>query len=186
MKHRLGSAAVVAALLLTVLPGVASADGDENSDRAYDLVRQAIALIVNSPDDMEMIVDKITDATEAKDPAGVDIGLVRLAKDAMGRSEQHKERPILLHQVRALLERSIGARVHTGTSDPVAIGHPAPATGVETGTVAAIDPLPGRGRLGGGDWVMLTLSVLVGLTGAAVSLRLRPRGLPHPGPGPTG
>ncbi len=44
-----GLTALVAALLLAVAPSPAWAHGDEESQRAYDLVRQAIALIVNTP-----------------------------------------------------------------------------------------------------------------------------------------
>jgi hypothetical protein len=174
VSYRYRTIAGLAALLLAVLPGVAWAHGDEGGERAYDLVRQAIALIVNTPDDMDAIADKINDAIEAEDTSDVQIPFVEQANMAMDAGD--------MHQTRALLEKAIGARVHTSTADPVPMGQPAPATGAETGTVAAIDSLPGRGDLGSRDWVMLTLSVLVLLGGFAVSTRLRPRNLPHPGP----
>ncbi len=84
-----------------------------------------------------------------------------------------------MHQVRARLEAAIGARVHTGNADPVPIGEPAPVTGEETGTVAAVDALPGRNALTGGDWVLVAVSALVGLVGIAASVRLRPH-VPRP------
>jgi hypothetical protein len=177
MTSRVGRlAAVVAALALalTFVPGTAAwAHGPEDTERAYDLVRQAIALIVSTPDDMDGIADKVNDAMEADDASGVQITLVKQAEQAMEAGD--------LHQTRALLEKSIGARVHTDASEPVPIGQPAPV-GADTGTVAAVDPLPGRDGVAGSDWIMLALSLLVGLGGIALSLQLRPRHLPHPGP----
>ncbi|MFD8495795.1 hypothetical protein [Amycolatopsis sp. NPDC059657] len=174
MKSRLALSAVLTVLLLAFVPAQAWAHGDEGTDRAYDLVRQAIALIVNTPDDMDAISDKINDAIGAKDPSNVQIPSVQQAKQAADGGD--------LHQARSLLEQSIGARVHTGVAEPVPIGQPAPVTGADTGTVAAIDELAGRGALNGGDWIMLAISVVVGLGGVVLSLRLRPRHLPHPGP----
>jgi hypothetical protein len=174
MTSRAGRlAAVVAALTLALVPGTAWAHGPDETERAYDLVRQAIALIVNTPDDMDGIADKVNDAIEAEDSSGVQITVVKQAEGAMEAGD--------LHQTRALLEKSIGARVHTDASEPVPIGQPA-AVGADTGTVAAVDAMPGRGDIAGSDWIMLALSVLVGVGGIALSIRLRPRHLPHPGP----
>ena len=103
MKHQIrGCAAgiVLMALLLVITP--ARAWADENEDRAYDLVRQAIALIVNTPADVDAISYKIDAALSAKDQSQVQIPLVQQAKDALARGN--------LHRVRALLEKSIGAR----------------------------------------------------------------------------
>jgi hypothetical protein len=186
MKHRLRVSAVLAVLLLAVVPGTAWAHGPEETNSAYDLVREAITLIVNTPDDMDSITDKINDAIEATDSSNVQIPLVQQAKQAAEGGD--------MHQVRTLLEQSIGARVHTEAAEPVPIGQPAPApaptpaaapaTDADKGKVAVLDPMPGRGELSGGDWVMLAISILVGLVGIALSLRLRPRHLPHPGPTP--
>ncbi len=166
-----GLTALVAALLLAVAPSPAWAHGDEESQRAYDLVRQAIALIVNTPGNHEAIEDKVNDALEAKDTSQVKLPLVEQAKQALEADD--------MHQVRARLEAAIGARVHTGNADPVPIGEPAPVTGEETGTVAAVDALPGRNALTGGDWVLVAVSALVGLVGIAASVRLRPH-VPRP------
>ena len=159
MKHQIrGCAAVIVlmALLLVITP--ARAWADENGDRAYDLVRQAIALIVNTPADVDAISDKIDAALSAKDQSQVQIPLVQQAKDALARGN--------LHRVRALLEKSIGAR--------------------GSGRIAAVEAMPGRGSLSGGDWVMLGLSVLVGVVGIVAAAVLRPRHLPRPGPTPRG
>jgi hypothetical protein len=171
-----GLTALVAALLLAAAPAPAWAHGDEESMPAYDLVRQAIALIVNTPDDHEAIEDKVNDALEAEDTSQVKLPLVEQAKEAFEADD--------MHQVRSKLEAAIGARVHTGDAEPVPIGEPAPVTGEETGTVAAIDALPGRGGLTGGDWVLIAVSALVGLIGIALSVWVRPRvHRPHAAPG---
>ena len=157
MKHhirRCAAGIVLMALLLVITPAKAWADGNE--DRAYDLVRQAIALIVNTPADVDAITDKIDEALSAKDQSQVQIPLVQQAKDALARGN--------LHRVRALLEKSIGAR--------------------GSGRIAAVEAMPGRGSLSGGDWVMLGLSVLVGVVGIVAAAVLRPRHLPRPGPTP--
>ncbi len=159
MKHQIrGCAAVIVlmALLLVITPAGVWADGDEGTERPYDLVRQAIALIVNTPADVDAITDKIGDALSAKDQSQVQIALVQRANDALARGN--------LHRARALLEKSIGAR--------------------GSGRTAAVEAMPGRGSLNGGDWVMLGLSVLVGVVGIVAAALLRPRHLPRPGPAP--
>ncbi len=170
-----GRSLTVALLLIiatAVAPRPAWAHGEGDSDKALVLVRQAIAYLVNTPPNMDGATDKIGDAAEAEDKAGVQLPLVEQAKDAMEAGEMGS---VDVHKVRALLEQSIGAHVHTGPTDPVAIGQvPPPVTGAETGTLAAIDPMPGRGGLTGGDWALLVISMLVGLGGLALSILLRP------------
>ena len=100
--------------------------------------------------------DKIDAALSAKDRSQVQIPLVQQAKDALARGN--------LHRVRALLEKSIGMR--------------------GGGRIAAVEPMPGRGRLSGGDWVMLGLSVVVGVVGIVAAAVLRPRHRSRPGPTP--
>ncbi len=154
-----------------VAPGTAMAHGADDSDMSLILVRQAIAYIVNTPNDMGAIEDKMNDAGKAPDQSGVKIPLIEQAQAAFKTGDMHK--------VRALLESSIGARVHTNGADPVSIrAVPPPLTGTDTGTLATIDPMPGRGPLSGGDWFLLAISIAVGLGGLALSIRLRPH-LPH-------
>ena len=105
---------------------------------------------------MDAITEKIGDALSAKDQSQVQIALVQRAKDALARGN--------LHRARALLKKSIGAR--------------------GSGRTAAVQAMPGRGSLSGGDWVMLGLSVLVGVAGIVAAAMLRPRRLPRPGQPP--
>src|SRR6266568_2589157 len=83
-------------------------------------------------------------------------------------------------QVRQLLEKSIGARPFAGAEDPVQIGAvPPPLTGADTGTLVALDPMPGRHGLTAAAWVALVVAGLVVSAGMALSFRLRPK-LAHP------
>jgi hypothetical protein len=169
---------VPVALMLWLLVAAASparADEPGESDEASVLVRQAIALIVNTPDDMEAIEDKIKDAQEVKNQEGVKIELVEQAGEALEQGD--------MHRVRSLLEQSIGARPHLGGDVPPigetsSLGSGALATGEQTGTNVAIDPLEPKRGLDGGAWVMLAVSLGLVLLGAWLALRWRP--LRHP------
>ena len=166
--------ALLTVTLLALTPAAAWAHGDEGTNRAYVYVRQAIALIVNTPGGMDSITDKVGDALDASDPSQVQLSYVRQAKAALSSGD--------MMRVRTLLEQSVGARVHTSNVDPVPIGQPAPMA-ADTGTVTPTDPLAGRaGGLTAGDSIMLILAVVVGLGGIALSIRLRPRLVPHPKP----
>jgi len=154
----------------------AAADEPGESDESAQLVREAIALIVNTPGDMDAIEDKIVDAQEAPNQDGVDLDLVAEAEEAFEREE--------MHEVRALLERSVGAQPHPGDQDPLPIGETrgSPgmpmATGAETGTDVAIDDLAPDRDLSGSDG--LGLAVLAALAGLGVWLAIRFRPRPHP------
>jgi len=166
---------VVLASLLGVLAGAGPAAAHEGGEAvaAIDAVRQAIALIVNTPTDMDAIEDKIGDALESEDKGGVDIALVEQAKDALEDNDMMK--------VRDLLQRAIGARPDlTGTDVRPILQVPKGessvplATGEETGTAVVVDELPGRGGLTGADVTLLALAGLVALAGIVFSVRSRP------------
>jgi osmotically-inducible protein OsmY len=151
----------------------ASAHEGEKATAAIDDVRQAIAVIVNKPDDMDTITDKIGDALESEDQHGVNMALVKQAKDTLDSNDMMK--------VRDLLQRAIGARPDlTGTDVrpilQVAKGQSTVplATGEETGTTVVTDELPGRSGLTGGDVTLLVLAGLVALAGLVFSVRSRP------------
>ena len=166
----------VAVVVLTVLVAgawlqPAAADEPGESEESAQLVRQAIALLVNTPSDMAGIEDKIVDAQEAPDQEGVDLDLVADAEAAFERGD--------MHEVRALLERSIGAQPHLGEDDPLPIGDtraaPGMATGAETGIDVVSDPLdPDRSR-SGGDWLAVGALVVLAGAGAWLAARYRPR-----------
>ncbi|MFD8308365.1 hypothetical protein ACFV29_39435 [Streptomyces sp. NPDC059690] len=165
---RTAAAGLLAAILLILSGSAAYAHGGDETDRAFDLVRQGIAYLVTKPQDSMDIEDKINDSLEAKDTSHVDLAYVRKAQRAFKAGD--------LTATRILLERSIGARLATTPADPVPINSPLPVTGTETGTLVVADPLPGRGALHAGDWGLLAGSLAVGAAGVAVAIRIRP---PH-------
>jgi hypothetical protein len=146
--------------------GPASAHEGEEGVAAVDDVRQAIAVIVNKPDDMETIEDKIGDALASENTEGVDVALVKEAQEALEGGDMGK--------VRDLLQRAVGARPDLAGSDVQPILHVPLALGEETGTTVVTDPLPGRGGLTSGDLTLLVVAGLVALAGLLFSVRSRP------------
>lgn len=166
---------LAAGLAVFTVAGPAAADEPGESDESAQLVREAIALIVNTPGDMEAVEEKVVDALEAPKQEGVDLDLVEEAA-ALFPTED-------MHEVRALLERSIGAQPHRGNQDPLPIGETrgSPgmpmATGAETGTDVAIDPLDPDRDLSSSDALGLATLALLAAAGGWLALRFRPR--PH-------
>jgi len=153
--------------------GPVAAHEGEQTVAAIDDVRQAIAVIVNKPTDMDTIEDKIGDALESEDKDGVNMALVQQAKDALEDNDTMK--------VRDLLQRAIGARPDlTGTNVRPILQVPTGestvplATGEQTGTRVVTDELPGRGGLTGADVTLLVVFGLVALAGLVFSVRSRP------------
>ena len=160
----------VGALSVTVLGGVRPSAADEpgESTVASELVRQAIALIVSTPGDMEAIEEKVGDALEVDDQKGVDISLVRRAGEEVDAGN--------MHEARSLLERSIGARPHLGASDVAPIGEVSAddlARGAEAGEAPILDPLD-TGDVDGGDTAAIAVGVALLLAGGFLGLRWRP------------
>ena len=167
----------IAAVVLVVAASPASGHEDEKATKASLLVRQAIALIVNTPDDTMAIEDKINDAVESDDPEGVDIARVSQAKDALEAGD--------LHRVRALLEVSIGAQPHLTSALPLDIretpGTPGAetaglelATGDDPGGNLANDPLTARRHFDGRTTTVFVLSLLAVALGTWLAVRFRP------------
>ena len=161
-------AAVIAVAVLLLSSAPAFAHGDGESDKAGDLVRQAIAHIVHDPKNTMAAAEKVDDALNAADTEGVDMALVAQASDALKQGDGHL--------ARTLLERSIGARPHLGGNDPLPIRQVPPlATGSETGIDVVTDPLALPGGQTGGDWATLAAMVALGALGVYLVVRFRPR-----------
>lgn len=167
---------LITAVVLTLaspLAPAANAHGDGESEEAHVLVQQAIALIVNKPDDEMSIADHIGDALTAEDTEGVDLAFVRRAQSAFESGD--------LDQARSLLQTAIGAGPYLGEGLPPKIGEttgepgqPPYAVGEETGTTVVYDELdPGR-DLDGGDVALLILSGLAVVGGLLLAWRFRP------------
>ena len=150
---------VLALVLTAVLPTVpAWAHGEGETKVAYVLVQQALGHLAHGTGHvgMDQAMEKINDALDTTDNAGVDLALVKQAKAALEAED--------IGQTRALLEQSIQA----------AIKDLPPATGSQTGTKLVVLPLRGRGGLTGQDWAFGTVSLVLLLAGAALAFRFRP------------
>lgn len=194
-RHRIFVAIIVVITVVLSWASLASAHEGESTDKAADLVRQAIAVLVNEPDNTDSATDKLNDASTAADQTGVDAKQLAAAKDALASGD--------LHRARALAELSIGAQPHIAVADvppigettpttestagpmpgagmpttQVASGSPMPmATGSDPGVAAFADPLSVRPALSGRDWAVIAVSIGLGLAGVFLALRFRP---PH-------
>lgn len=158
----------VLGLAVVAGPRPAAAHEPGESAEASELVRQAIALIVSTPEDAEAIEDKVADAQEVEDQEGVDVALVGRAGEAYEAGD--------LHEARTLLERSIGARPHLGATDVAAIGEvseDSTARGAEAGEAPILDPLD-TGGIDGGDAVALAVGAGLVLAGVVLAVLWRP------------
>ncbi|MFH7340109.1 hypothetical protein [Streptomyces sp. KHY 26] len=162
---RTPAALAVAALAPLLAAGLAHAH-DGESDESAVLVEQAIALIVNEAP-KEHVTERIDDALEAPHKEGVDLNLVRRARDVV---ERPGPESASLPEARGLLLRSLGGKL---PSAPKA-GHL--VTGTETGTSVVLDEFrPARGIADSGDAALFALSLLAIAVGLWLSVRLRPR-----------
>ncbi|HVT75876.1 MAG TPA: hypothetical protein VHD87_02515 [Acidimicrobiales bacterium] len=165
--RRTAAAAFAAATMLMMVAAPAFAHGDNESNKAGDLVRQAIAHIVHDPKNTMDAAEKLEDAESAANKQGVDMALVRQAAAALERGDAHA--------ARSLLERSIGARSHLTRDDPLPIGQTHPhATGAETGINVVTDPLAAHRAVTGGDTAALAGLAALGALGTYLAVRFRP------------
>jgi hypothetical protein len=122
------------------------------------LVQQALAHLAHDtgPDGIDLAMEKVNDALETEDQEGVAVDEVRQAMKALESGQ--------VDHATTLLQDSI--------ADALA-GRPL-ATGYETGTGLVPSELPGRGPLGGSDWLVLGLCFAVAGLGVWLSVRFRP------------
>jgi len=155
------------AFMAVAAAGPVSAHESEEGTEAFLFVRQAIALIVNTPDDHDAITDKVNDAIEAPDDHGVDIAFVEEARTALEAED--------LQQTRSLLEHSIGAVPHLGLTDPVPAGeHVDGETEEETAVEPFLDPLDTSRNLSGSDWAVIAGALALVAIGSTAAASLRP------------
>lgn len=168
------TAALTACAVVTLLVGSATfalADEPGESTESRVLVQQAIALIVNTPDDRMAIEERISDALEAPDTEGADLATVEKAKAALAADD--------LDQTRSWLQVAIGAGPYLGNGVPPKVGETSgqpgkPAVGGESGTSVVLDELDPSGNLGGSDVVLLGLSTVAIAAGLLLAWRFRP------------
>lgn len=154
------------ALSVGLAQRVSAHGGEDTSDKASDIVRQCIALMVNAPGDMDMQEDKIHDAIEAADKAGVDIDDVVQAHTEFHAGD--------LVRSQAYLEAAIGVQPRVAGISPASVSSDVmPAIGAEPGAEFLDQPLDGVRNLSGGNLVALVLSIAAVAGGAALALRGR-------------
>lgn len=139
------------------MPAAWAHEGEEPI-AARDAVLQALAYIVNTPDNMDVIADKVAEALEAEETAGVDLAFVEQAQSALERED--------MTEARGLLQRAIGAAPDGST---VTLG-----VGMATGTSVVTDPMPGRAGLTGADVSLLVIAGLLGVAGVLLCPVRRP------------
>ena len=167
------SAAAAASLMSLSLAAPAFAHEGEGEVPARDSVLQAIAYVVNTPDDMDVITDKLNDAKDSADQEGVDMADVDKAMQALDQGD--------MAQVRLLLEESVGAKADLSGLDVRHILQVSPgsstvslATGEQTGTLIVSDELPGRGSLTGTDAALIAGAAALAIGGLFLGWRSRP------------
>jgi len=129
----LGVSLIVGALAVALLAAPpAFAHGKKLPARK--LVEQAIALLRAQPGQVQAVEDKLHDALEAKDAAGVDLALVRRADQAFDRRD--------LHGAWDLLEEAIGAAPHRVVRRP----NPRPRMPAATAPAAPATSMPMPGE----------------------------------------
>lgn len=177
--RRMTLPALLVAALISVIglagPAAAWAHGEGESDECFVLVRQALAYMANKPDDMMTVKEKVDDALNAPVKNCASPALVSKARDDIEAGH--------MMQARDLLQHSIHAGHYMGANTTHVITGSQALTGVDTGTLAALDPIPGRAALTTRDWIVLAISITVGLAGVGLAFSLRPRsGVQEPEP----
>ncbi len=163
VKSRVLVVSVLGAVTVILAASTAFAHGGEEGS-AKDLVLTAIAIIQTQPGEQGAIEDKIHDATDSKESAGVDLGLVRQADRAFEAGNVRRTQVLLQQSVRGCP----GPPILNVPSAPRFPGGVAlcPAS-------KGLKDLAGS-RVGGAEGVLLAVGAvaLIGL-GALFALRIR-------------
>ena len=126
---------------------------------SYQLVQQALGYLADDPGKggLAGAMEKINDALTTQDQEGVDVTRLKQAEGALDAGQ--------IEQGRALLQESITEALSTQR----------PAVGAETGTTRVLGALPAPAGLTVRDWWFLAVSVVLLLTGTALTVKYRPR-----------
>lgn len=150
-----GCAAAVTGLLLLLPAAPAFAHGGGDSDQSRVLVLDALSYLANKPSGyMDEATDKIGDALEAPDAAGVDLTTLKAAQQALKSNDMMRTRTLL----QAALQPMSGA-----------------VTGEDPGTSSMPDPLTVHTGWAGSGVVSAALAAGVFvLAGLLLAWRWRP------------
>ena len=172
LRVLLGSS-LAAALVLG--SSIAAAADMQESKQAKLLVLQSISLIANDANP-DAVVQRLADALDAPDQAGVDRGkvvqAVTLIKSGAGSRAMADARQLLVGAIAVRAATGYGAIPPPGE---VGQGLSPYATGAEAGTTVVLDELkPARGVNNGTDLAALMAGVLMVAAGLYLSRRWRP------------
>lgn len=152
------SAAIALFVVVLIAPGPAWAHGEGETTEGYLLVQQALGHLAHDagPDGIDLAMEKVKDALDTTDHAGVDVAEVQRAMSALEAGDGR--------QARDLLEDSIKQALHELP----------PATGNQTGTRLVVPELSGRPDMRTQDWAFLTVSILLLAIGVWLAYVFRP------------
>lgn len=160
---RLLSGLAVACLAIGVVASPALAHEGEEKVPARTQVQVADAILRTQPERMDLAADRINDALEAEDHAGVDLGRVEQAKAALAAGDMPK--------TELLLEQALGACPGAPVANPAGVRArlpqrpcPTPAHELALGRV----PLHGTTRP-----VLLAIGAVLALGGLVMAWRIR-------------
>lgn len=146
--------AVLTGLLLLIPAAPALAHGGGDSDQSRVLVLDALTYLANKPTGyMDQVTDKVGDALEAPDTAGVNLTKVRAAQQALKSND--------MMRTRTLLQASLAPLT-------------APVTGEDPGTTTMPDPLTVHTSWAGSGTVFAAGSAAALLIGLILARRWRP------------
>jgi len=137
----------------------------EKVGSAKTKVEQAIALIREQPDKMDAIMDHVKDSLEAEDKSGVNLDLVKQARDALDAND--------MDRALVLLEESVGA-CPAEQAPPQAGAWTPPASTKPCTVPVHITALPSTPVGGTEEGVIVALGALAILGGGLLAWRFRP------------
>ena len=145
----------------------AQAHEGEKTMKATELVKQGIAFLVEKPMDSGLALDKMKDALDSTDQAGVYLDYVKQAQVAENAGD--------IHKARALLEASIGAKPHISGVEPAPIGQMTVQPPISLNASIPNDPLELAADFSGLNIALLAISAIAIALGAWMAFRMRPR-----------
>ncbi|HYY80772.1 MAG TPA: hypothetical protein VFD04_16555 [Actinomycetes bacterium] len=153
----------IAWLAVAALAAPALAHEEEKAVPARTLADEAIAIIRSQPEQMDAITDKVNDATESEDAAGVSKPLLEQAKTTLGTGD--------LSKTELLLEEAVGTCPGQPVTNPAGVRKPlklsAPCPAPAHLTALGRQPITGAAKP-----VLLGLGALLALGGLLLAWRI--------------
>ena len=150
--------ALTALFVLCGSSSPAAAHGDDETNKGYLLVQQALGHLAHdtSAEGIDLAMEKVGDAMETDDQDGVDVSELEQGMAALQAGDPSGARTLLQDSIQDALA-----------------GLPR-ATGTQTGTTVVLPELEGRSASGGDDVLLLLASIAVAGAGAWLAFVYRP------------